>query len=272
MKKSILIAFAFIPLFLMLQGCSTTKTAAGSATSAKGKPIKLFNGKNLDGWYKFVEKRGKNIDPKNVFTVEKGLIRISGEEWGCITTNEEYSDYKLVVDFKWGDKTHAPRLEKARDNGILLHSTGADGAKGGIWMYSIEAQLIEGGSGDILVVGDGSPAFEATSTVAPKKPGTGNVFQPGGTPLTINSGRIDWFGRDPNWKDVKGFRGAKDVEKPLGEWNTMECIAEGDNISIFLNGTLVNQASRVKPSKGRIQIQSEAAEMFIRKVTLTPLK
>jgi hypothetical protein len=247
-------------------------TAGIGMAQSTGKKIRLFNGKNLDGWYPFVEKRGRDNDVKKVFTVENGLIHISGEEYGSIVTNDEYENYKLTVEFKWGEKTYAPRADRARDNGVLLHSTGPDGGYHGIWMYSIECQVIEGGTGDFLVVGDGSDKYALTATVAPKKEGGGNVYQPGGTTLTIHSGRIDWYDRDPEWKDVKGFRGGKDIEKPLGEWNTMECIAEGDNVSIFLNGKLVNQASQVKPSRGRIQIQSEGAEMYVRKVVLAPLK
>ena len=268
MKKLNLIIFALLAV-VIYGGCGSTKSAQ---TSTAGKTTKLFNGKNFDGWYKWVEKRGKNIDPKNVFTIEKGLIRISGEEWGCITTNEEYSNYKLLVEFKWGQATHVPRLNKARDNGVLVHSVGADGAKGGIWMYSIEAQIIEGGTGDILVVGDGSTAFSATSTIQPKKPDlSGNFFMPGGEPITINAGRINWWGRDPAWKDVVDFRGAKDVEKPVGQWNKFEIIAAGGKLDYYLNGILVNQAYNVKPSKGRIQIQSESAEMFVRKIEIKSL-
>ncbi len=68
-----------------------------------------------------------------------------------------------------------------------------------------------------------------------------------------------------------GFRGENDVEKAIGEWNTLECISENGTISIFLNGILVNKATNVKPKKGRIQIQSESAEIFFRKVELTSL-
>lgn len=247
-------------------------TGDATAQSARSKTIKLFNGKNLKGWYVFIEKRGRENDVKNVFTAHDGLIHVSGEEYGSIITNEEYENYTLTVEFKWGDRTYAPREDRARDNGILLHSTGPDGGYRGIWMRSIECQLIEGGSGDFLVVGDGSEDYALTATVAPKQEGRGNVYSPSGSPLTIHSGRIDWFDRDPAWKDVKGFRGAKDIEKPLGEWNTMVCVAGGDTVSIYLNGTLVNQATQVKPAKGRIQIQSEGAELFVRKVELAPLR
>ncbi len=137
-------------------------------------------------------------------------------------------------------------------------------------MHSIECQIIQGGTGDFIVVGDGSPQFAITSPVAHEKQGSSYIFQPHGSPVTINSGRINWYGRDPNWKDVKGFRGKNDIEKPAGEWNRVECLAEDDKITITLNGTLVNQALNVKPSKGRIQIQSEGAEIFFRRVELTP--
>ncbi len=261
---------------LLVAGLSMTfllfSSAIESTTgAAPAKTIKLFNGHNLDGWYTFLKDRGRNNDPKQVFSVGDGVIRISGEEWGCITTEDEYENYHLVVEFKWGEQTFEPRLDKARDSGILLHSVGADGAKGGIWMYSIECQVIEGGTGDFIVVGDGSKDFSVTCPVAPDKQGGSYVFNPEGELVTINEGRINWFGRDPDWKDVKGFRGKNDVEKPHGQWNKLECIVKDGEISIILNGVLVNRAVAVQPRKGRIQIQSESSEIFFRRVDLTPL-
>lgn len=233
--------------------------------------VKLFNGQNLDGWYTFLKDRGKNNDPKNVFTVKDGLIHISGEEWGCITTEEEYEDYKLLVEFKWGGGTHEPRLEKARDSGVLLHSQGKDGNYSGTWMNSIECQIIEGGTGDFIVVGDGTDQFAITCPVAPEKVAGAYVYQPDGEPVTIHGGRVNWFGRDPEWKDVIDFRGANDVENPVGEWNTLECHVLDGEITVYLNGVLVNRALEVKPKRGKIQIQSEAAEMLVRKVDLSPI-
>lgn len=263
MKKVILVSLLLI--------FSITAFSQSQLQQGIKNKVTLFNGKNLDGWYKFVQNRGRDIDPKNVFTVQDGMIRISGEEWGGITTNEEFENYRLIVEFKWGGKTFAPRLENARDSGILLHSIGEDGASDGIWMHSIECQLIEGGTGDFIVVGDGSKNFSITSPVASVKQGSSYIFQPGGELATINGGRINWYGRDPGWKDVIDFRGSQDVEKPVGEWNKVECVVEGDEITIYLNGKLVNHATQVKPSKGRIQIQSEGAEVFFRKVELRPL-
>ncbi|GAA4444408.1 hypothetical protein GCM10023091_34470 [Ravibacter arvi] len=236
-----------------------------------GKTIQLYNGKDFDGWYKYLKSTGKGNDPKNVFSVQNGEVFITGEDYGCITTDDEYENYRLVVEYKWGTKTYEPRVDKARDNGVLIHSTGKDGAFSGSWMYSIECQIIEGGTGDFLVVGDGSENYALTANVAnPDKEGA-KLYQNGGRPATIHSGRIDWFARSEAWKDTVDFRGKYDLEKPVGEWNTMEVVAFGDKVDIFLNGRLVNQAFNVKPSKGRIQIQSEGAEMYVRKVELTPI-
>jgi len=274
MKKQYLIVLFFAIFIIPVNSNPPDKNSALSELPGK-KPgvtsIKLFNGRNLDGWYTYIKEKGKNTDPLNVFTVNNGMIRISGEEFGCITTNDEFENYKLTVKFKWGDQTYSPRTDKTRDSGILLHSVGEDGASSGTWMYSIECQIIEGGTGDFIVVGDGSTKYSITSPVAPEKQGNSYIFKPEGSKVTINSGRINWFGRDPEWKDVKDFRGRNDIEKPVGKWNKIECIVKGNEIHNYLNGVLVNQAFDVKPQKGKIQIQSEGAEIFFKKIIITPL-
>jgi hypothetical protein len=233
--------------------------------------VRLFNGKDLDGFYCYLRDKGRNNDPMKVFTVRNGLLRISGQEWGCLTTLAEYEDYHLICEYKWGETTHKPREKRARDSGILLHSVGTEHTFGKVWLYSIECQIIEGGTGDFIVVGDGSKAFAVTCPVAATKSAGCHVYQPDGKPTTIHKGRVNWFGRDPGWRDVKGFRGKRDVEKPVGEWNRLECIADGQTIIVILNGVTVNRAIDVRPQKGRIQIQSEGAEIFFRRFDLIPL-
>ncbi len=274
MRKTMFVVFITICFVVITDEKSYSQTVQQPLdiqNQNKAKTIRLFNGTNLEGWYTFLQNRGRDNDPKRVFTVQDGMIRISGEEWGCITTHTEYENYSIVLEFKWGGLTFAPRLDNARDSGLLLHSQGEDGSSNGIWIHSIKCQIIEGGTGDFIVVGDGTDQFKITSPVAPEKQGNSFVFQPEGQNETIQQGRINWFGRDPDWKDKISFRGKNDVEKPVGEWNTLECIVLDGQISIFLNGILVNKATNVRPSKGRIQIQSEAAEIYFRRVELTPL-
>jgi hypothetical protein len=236
-------------------------------------PIFQFNGKDLTGFYTYT-KNNKREDPNQVFTVQDGMIRVSGQEFGGFITRDEFSDYHLITEWRWGDKTWAPRETKSRDSGILLHCVGPDGAAGGNWLMSQECQIIEGGCGDFIMVGgtiNGKlerPSLTCETRVGP--PGNQLYYQKGGTPVTVNQ-RYNWWGRDPEWKDVLGFRGKNDVEKPAGEWNRMEVICDGDTITNIVNGYVVNVGTKSSLTKGKILFQSEGAELFFRKIEVRPI-
>ncbi|MBN2455552.1 MAG: DUF1080 domain-containing protein [Sedimentisphaerales bacterium] len=241
------------------------------------KTIHLFNGRDMNNFYVFLQNRGKNNDPNKVFTVRDKMIRISGEEYGYLATKEIYENYHLIAEFKWGEQTFGSRRGRARDSGILLNSVGEDGAAGGVWMHSIEAQIIEGGTGDFIVIGDETDNFFVTCPVADERTRGFYNYQPGGKDATIcAAGQDDWrinrWSRDPNWEDIKGFRDKDEIEKPTGQWNRFECIVKGQTIKIILNGVLVNECTNVKPQRGKIQIQSEGAEVFFRRLDLIPLQ
>ncbi len=228
----------------------------------------LFNGRDLDGWYKWL--RGTRYeDPKNVFSVQDGMIRISGEDWGGIATRQTYRDYHLIVEWKWGGPTHGERIGKARDSGILVHAIGEDGAYSSTWLESVESQVIEGGTGDFIMVGGrGQPSLTAKVREGAK----GELYwDENGKPVTRNRGRFDWYGRDPDWKDQTGFRGQQDLEAPTGEWNRSEVICDGDTIKNILNGKAVNYGTNSSHTFGKIQLQSEGAEIWIRRVELQPI-
>jgi hypothetical protein len=271
---------ALIVLAGLLWGAEKPKEAAEGDAGV----IHLFNGKDLTNFYTYLgapagsdQPLGKNHDPEKVFSVQDGRIRISGQVFGGLITNKEFGDYHLVAEYAWGEKTWPPREDKARDSGILLHCVGEDGAAGKVWMESIECQMIEGGTGDfILVGGKNRPSITVTAAKQPVGEGTTSrmepYYQPGAPPQAFISGRINWLARDPNWKDVKGFRGKKDAEVAVGEWNRLECICDGDKITLRLNGKVVNACTQSSATKGKILFQSEGAEVFFRKIDLTPLK
>src|SRR4051812_37161650 len=102
-----------LPLLLL------TAITFGFAVVKKDGWKPLFNGKDLTGWDTYIgpdlDDNGKpvtgtpiglNNDPKHVFTVVnnggENVIRISGENWGAISTQKEYENYHLQLRFKWG--------------------------------------------------------------------------------------------------------------------------------------------------------------------------
>ena len=270
------------------QGPQATQAApAAQAAPAVIRPqqtIRLFDGKTLDRFDSWLVDSHRS-DPLRVFSVVDQIdgapaIRISGEQWGGIVTRDAYADYRLVVEFRWGLLTWGNRRNASRDSGVLVHAQGTHGNTGktfnGPWMRSVEAQIIEGGVGDLIVVAGFDESGARLSPRVSARAGADRdgepIYDPAAPGREFESGRINWYGRDVEWKDTLGFRGRQDVESPLGEWTTLEVVAQGDRLTYLVNGKVVNEAYGVTYRDGRIMIQSEGAEIYVRRIDLEPLR
>ena len=258
MKKSIYIlaTFSFILLF--------------SSCEKPWQP--LFNGENLDGWDTWVgpieeggEPVGLNKDPLNLFTVvdldgEK-VIRISGEKNASLATKEEFENYHLSVEIKWGDE-----LFSTYNSGVLYHSYGDFGAGLGVWMSAHELQLKTGNMGDSYRMGKSYCEIPVMKTDEGKY-----KYKIGAEPV-------------PSIPDTETKIVAKDgdYEKPHGEWNTVELYCVGGTSVHVVNGNvnMVNHNSgkylgegNIEPlTKGKIQFQSEGGELFVRNIKIQAIK
>lgn len=277
--------WAALWLIALLLGTLPYGFAAGSEQAPEGDdvvtpsggPITLFDGKTLGDCYTWL-KDSQRDDPRRVFRVTDGLLHITGDGLGALVTNQSFRDYHLILEYRWGERTWRDRENAARDSGLLIHSNGVDGGYQGIWMPSIEVQIIEGGVGDFILVNgqdqEGRPVpVSLTATVGRDRDGE-VVWQESGTRETFdnqNRRRINWRDRDPDWQDVRGYRGAQDVESPGQQWTRLDVVAQGDHIATYVNGVKVNEAFQVTPAAGRLQLQSELAELFIRRWQLYPL-
>jgi hypothetical protein len=242
--------------------------------SPKDAPIQLFNGKNLDGLYTWLSDT-KYEDPQKVFAVENGLLHIVGNGMGYICTKQRYKDYHLVAEYRWGGKTWAGRTKAARDSGVIVHCVEPDGSFNNVFMAGVEAQVIEGGTGDFLLVSgkrkDGT-AIPISLTAECVQHGNAIIWHKGGERKTWNQFmRLDWYGRDPAWKDVINFRGKQDLDSPGKEWTRLDVVCNGGHIAYYVNGTQANEAFDVTPSSGKILFQSEGAEVYVRRFELLPL-
>lgn len=269
MKLFILICFAS-----MLSGLSSQRQVKILSDDW----TKLFNENNLDGWESYMgprydsvkrdfagERIGLNNDPDGVFSiVDDGgqkVIRISGEHFGCIATKDEFENYHLQVKFKWGEKKFAPRKRSKKDSGVLYHSHGPHGVGWFFWMAAQEFQIEEGDCGDYWSV-----VSDVDANV---------VMNADRTYTYSENGELKFFG--PHG----GLRGhvirSEDAEKSFGEWNTLDLYTHGGSSIHVVNGKVVNKlhnsrqlvnGSLAPLTKGKIQLQSEGAEIFFKDVKI----
>ena len=254
-------------------------TGFGAAEDKKTEPIrptetiKLFNGQDLTGFTTWL-KDTKREDPKKVFGVQDGVIRVAGMPMGYLATDKAYQDYHLSLEWKWGKEVYGAK--GVRNSGILLNAIGPDGGAGGVWMSCIECQLAQGCIGDLIVIRGKDDKGEVIPTQFTSETALGEDkhprFKKGGEPRVFTKGQQWWSLHQNFFKEDLDARGKQDVDSPLGEWTKMDVICEGKRITIKVNGTTVNECYDVFPAAGKILLQSEGFEIFFRNVELHPLK
>jgi hypothetical protein len=228
---------------------------------AKPKVVNLFNGKDLKNWESYIAPSSAQPS-ETIFSVVnlngESLLRITGEVFASLATKKEYENYHLKMVFKWGEKVF-----KQKNSGILYHSYGPFGEGLGVWMSAHEFQLCTAKMGDSYCMGRSYFEIKATK-------------DPDGKTIRYNpNGIVSQFGETFPAKNCSKL---SDNEKPSGEWNVVDLYCFGRNSVHVVNGVvvMVNQNSgkiekdgKVLPlSKGRIQIQSEGGELFVKSITL----
>ncbi|MDA3824040.1 MAG: DUF1080 domain-containing protein, partial [Bacteroidales bacterium] len=188
--------------------------------------IELFNGENLDNWNVFLP---DTIESETVFTVKEGLILVGGMPFGYISTKEEYSSYKLHVEWRW--------TEEPKNSGVLLHVSGEDM----IWPNCIEAQLMSGNAGDLVLIGKG-------------------------VGLTVNDTAHVIESEENRYAVLP--KNEDSSENPPGEWNTYDITVSETSIELMVNNVHQNTGLKPTKTKGKIGIQSEGGPMEFRNIYL----
>ena len=60
--------------------------------------------------------------------------------------------------------------------------------------------------------------------------------------------------------------------KTVGEWNHYVIECKGNNITVWVNDTLVNAGTGCTADHGQIALQAEGAEVEFKNIMLTPLQ
>ena len=126
-----------------------------------------------------------------------------------------------------------------------------------VWPRMMEFQVSEGSVGDIWVI-------KGTSIIV-----RGDKYDSTPDHPYI---RIPRIGRG-ELQNVTGFRQPQgEVENPQGQWNVLELVADHDRVMQFVNGKLVNEGTNANTTRGKIDFQSEGAEVYFRNMKIADLK
>ncbi len=206
---------------------------------------------------------GLNPPKQDVFTVieESGqpVLRISGEIYGCIQTKQVYSNYHFRAKYRYGEKVWEPRLTEPKDSGILYHSRGEFGVDyWKSWAQAQEMNVMEKNTGEYWTIANVAIDIRAF-------PVKGEKEVPRWDP------KAPWMAfQSPNNHALAGT----DEERP--GWNEIELICEQDRCLHIVNGKVVMALKNARTTgekaermtEGKIQIQSEAAEIYFKDVAI----
>lgn len=200
-------------------------------TTKNQKAIELFNGHDLNGWQHVLA--DASVPREKVWQVENGILKCSGDPIGALYRGPEVTNFRMVVEYRWpGKPGNSGVFSRIEEPVRPLPKT-------------VEVQLKHGDAGHVLGL--------QGKAIAPGQP---RSMKPISHPLA---------------GEISGVTRILDAEKPPGEWNRVEVLAQGDKYTVWMNGKLVNEASGVSTGRGKVGIQSEGGEIHFRKVQLTPL-
>ncbi len=216
--------FLFIILFLLSQNSNAQR-------------IKLFNQKDLQGWYAFGDEAGKHNNAADLFSVEDNMIRMYGLKAGYLMTEESFKNFELTVEYRWNTDANFVKKNNSKNSGVmyLVPAETPDV----LWPKGIQFQIKEGATGDFVLLQEVTLKINETKT------------EPGKSVVT------------------KRFA---DAEKTIGEWNKLVVISKNGKITQKLNGKLVNEGTESSVREGRILLQYEGFPIDFRKVCIKKSK
>jgi hypothetical protein len=198
----------------------------------------------------------------------KPILKITGEVYGALISKEIFRNYHLKLKVRWGDKKWPPRTKLLKDSGILYHSVGPYGADyWRSWMLGQELQIMRGHMGDYW--------SQITSAMDVRAYTPEYIMNP----IASTSEPFIAVGHK---QDVQGLVIRSDNhESPDGEWTDIELICfEGKSLHI-VNGHIVmvldnsryeKEGVFISLNEGKIQIQSEAAEVLYKDILIKNIK
>lgn len=256
---------------------SLSALALAAPVQAAAKWTALFNGRTLDNFD--IAYSSKPVDGRPasaLFEVKNGMVHTyPGQQAGSsqpsayFQTRDEHSDYVLHLEYKWGDKKFAPRMQRLKDAGLVFHTY--ENVENS-WPHGIECQIEDTDVGDLWIIS--SQVDVATRTAA---------YQPSPDPLQNGAPYYAADSRSAPHGDHGKYvriRHGAEYEKP--GWNSVDVVVRGDSAVYLVNGQVNMRITNMKKwnaasnswtrlDRGRILFQAEFAEVFYRNIKIRPV-
>ena len=187
-----------------------------------------------DQWkgYGFSDHTGKVV-PDSLFVISKGVVHLAGPNPGYLMSDDVFSDFELTAEFRWVKEPGEPYAKKKKNSGLMYYVPVEQSDT--LWPKGIQFQIKEKSTGDFILL-------QGVTMIV-----NDSVYGPGRSVV------------------VKKLEGS---ELPVGEWNSIKIIADGDKCIQYLNGMLVNEGEQASEKKGRILLQFEGYPIDFRNIKL----
>jgi Domain of Unknown Function (DUF1080) len=221
--------------------CPAFSQAPAVSAVSPDKVAPLFNGKDLSGWEADVPAKDTDKNAPASFVVRDGLLVSMGKPEGHLLTTTPYRDYRLEVEYRFPGK--------GGNCGVLVHASKLR-ALYKMFPQSIEVQMNSGDAGDFWCIQENIEVKDMEKR-RPRKEGE------------------KWGGSEGDARRILNLTDGS--EKPLGEWNVMVIEARARTITVWVNGTLVNDGIASTADQGKIALQAEGTEVEFKRVQIGPL-
>lgn len=195
---------------------------------------------DLAGWHTDIPAADEGADLPPSFRLVDGVLHSEGTPEGHLISDDLYRDYRLLVEYRWP--------EEPGNCGILVHVS-TPRRLYGMYPQSIECQMHAGNAGDFWCIGEDLVVPDMEARRGPAEA---------------------WGIEEGDRRRILNL--TDDSEKIPGEWNRMVIECRGQEITIFVNGDLVNQGKTRTADAGRIAVQAEGARCEIRRLEMQSLK
>ncbi|MFB9078414.1 DUF1080 domain-containing protein [Flavobacterium procerum] len=183
-------------------------------------------------WYAFTKTNTAQQEPSKVYEFTDGMIRMHGEEAGCLMTKKSYKNFELSLEYRW-NLEEKYKMKGTKNSGVM-YNIPLD-ASDKIWPKGIQFQIKENTTGDFIFLD------QVTAKVNDK-----------------------WIEAGASVTSPKFLAN----ENPYGEWNSIVIKSYNGKITQYLNGKLVNECTEASSTEGKISLNYERSPIDFKNIRI----